>query len=84
VPQVQTTIIESLASFDRAHVADRLLQTKAADGKLADADLQALAAVDVTADSLITHSTLAKLYHGPQAAARLAMLSDPRAVPPLD
>jgi len=38
------------------------LQTKAADGKLADADLQALAAVDVTADSLITQLNTGKLY----------------------
>src|SRR6185369_5906374 len=56
---------------------------KAGDGKLADSILQALAAVDITADSLITQLNSGEVAWRTQAADRLAMLGDPRGVPPL-
>ena len=83
LPPVQTTIIEALASFDRARVADLLLQTKAPDRKLAEAVTRALSAVDVTADSLVIQLGSGDSASRSQAAERLALLGDPQAVPPL-
>jgi HEAT repeat protein len=82
LPPVQTTLIESLASFDRPHVASLLLKTRG-DGKLSEILLQALAAMDVTADSLITQLGSGEIASRTLAADRLAMLGDPKAVPPL-
>lgn len=83
LPAVQTTIIESLASFDRTRVANLLLQTKAADGKLTEPVLQALSAVNVTTDVLIEQLQNGEAASRSLAAERLALLGDPRAVPPL-
>jgi HEAT repeat protein len=83
LPAIQTAIMESLAAFDRNRVADVLLQTRSGDKKLAATVLKALAAVDVTPESLIVQLNSGEPAQRSQAADRLALLGDPQAVPPL-
>jgi HEAT repeat protein len=82
-PMVLSAINDSLALFDRARVTDLLLRSTFNAGKLSPAVTAALAAMDVTADSLISQLASADANARLRAADRLGLMGDPRAVPPL-
>jgi HEAT repeat protein len=82
-PPVLSAISDALASFDRARVADLLLQSKSPEGKLSQPVLQALAAIDVTADSLIAQLTTGDMNARTRAAERLGLMGDSKAFQPL-
>ncbi|MGA9771432.1 MAG: HEAT repeat domain-containing protein [Blastocatellia bacterium] len=82
-PLVLSAISDGLASFDRARVADLLLQSKSPEGKLSQPVLQALAAIDVTTDSLIAQMTTGDVNARTRAAERLGLMGDSKAYQPL-
>ncbi|HKS40776.1 MAG TPA: HEAT repeat domain-containing protein, partial [Blastocatellia bacterium] len=82
-PLVLSAISDALASFDRARVADLLLQSKSSEGKLSQPVLQALAAIDVTTDSLIAQLTTGDVNARTRAIERLGLMGDSKAFQPL-
>lgn len=82
-PIVIDAISEGLSSFDRARVADLLLDSRTADGKLSSNILKALAAAGVTAESEASQLSAGDVIGRVRAAERLARLGDTKAVGPL-
>jgi len=82
-PLVLSAISDGLASFDRTRVADLLLQSKPSEGKLSQPVLQALAAIDVTTDSLIAQLTTGDVNARTRAIERLGLMGDSKAFQPL-
>jgi HEAT repeat protein len=82
VPLVVTTITDGLSVFDRARVADLLLDART-EGKLSPTILGVLAASGVTAESETSQLTAGNAAEQIRAAERLSRLGDPRAVAPL-
>lgn len=82
-PIVIDAITEALPSFDRARVADLLLDARTADGKLSPNILKALAAAGVTAESEASQLSAGDVTGRVRAAERLARLGDTKAVEPL-
>ncbi len=82
-PLVLSAISDGLASFDRTRVADLLLQSKSSEGKLSQPVLQALAAIDVTTDSLIAQLTTGDVNARTRAIERLGLMGDSKAFQPL-
>ncbi len=82
-PLVLSAISDALASFDRTRVADLLLQSKSSEGKLSQPVLQALAAIDVTTDSLIAQLTTGDVTARTRAIERLGLMGDSKAFQPL-
>jgi HEAT repeat protein len=82
-PLVLSAISDALASFDRTRVADLLLQSKSSEGKLSQPVLQALAAIDVTTDSLIAQLTTGDVNARTRAIERLGLMGDSKAFQPL-
>lgn len=82
-PMVIDAITEALASFDRARVADLLLDARTADGKLSSNARKALAAAGVTAESEASQLSAGDVSGRVRAAERLARLGDAKAVEPL-
>ena len=82
-PIVIDTMTEALARFDRARVADLLLDARNAEGKLSPNVLKALAAAGVTAESQSSQLSAGDVGDRVRAAERLARLGDTKAVEPL-
>ena len=76
-------ITEALPSFDRARVADLLLDARTADGKLSPKILKALAAAGITTESEASQLRAGDVTGRLRAAERLARLGDTKAVEPL-
>lgn len=83
IPIVVTAITDGLSVFDRARVADLLLDARTADGKLSPTILGVLAASGVTAESETSQLSAGNAAEQIRAAERLSRLGDPRAVSPL-
>jgi HEAT repeat protein len=82
-PDVVTAITEGFPVFDRARVADLLLDARTAEGKLSPTILGVLAASGVTAESESSQLSAGNAAEQIRAADRLARLGDTRAVTPL-
>ncbi|HKP85424.1 MAG TPA: HEAT repeat domain-containing protein [Blastocatellia bacterium] len=82
-PPVLSAITDALATFDRARVADMLLNSKSPEGKLSQPVMRALAAIDVTTDTLLGQLATGDASARLRAADRLALMGDAKAVPPL-
>lgn len=82
-PIVINAISEALPSFDRARVADLLLDARTDDGKLSPNILKALAAAGVSAESEAAQLNAGDVTGRVRAAERLARLGDTKAVEPL-
>jgi HEAT repeat protein len=82
-PIVVTAITDGLSVFDRARVADLLLDARTADGKLSPTILGVLAASGITPESETSQLSAGNAAEQIRAAERLSRLGDARAVSPL-